>query len=77
MNQREIGRKTAPWKMYSESFIIRRDAAEKADLGDTRDRQRDNKSRRSFFFATSSGKASSRSFSMKTSAVKESLDIII
>ena len=41
----------------------KRDAAEKADLGDTRDRYRDNKSRRSFY--------------MKTSVIEKSLDTVI
>ena len=56
----------APWKMYSESFIIGKDkryAAEKAELGVTRDRYRDNKSRRSFH--------------MMTSAVEKSLNTVI
>ena len=50
-------------EVYSESFLIGRDAVEKAVLGDTTDRQRDNKSKRSFH--------------MKTSAVEKSLEIII
>ena len=47
-NQRDTGRKTAPWKMCSESFMIGKDDAEKADPGDARNRHRDDKPKRSF-----------------------------
>ena len=36
-------------EMVSESFMIGRVVIEKVDLGDTRERQRDTESRRSFF----------------------------